>query len=380
MLRFLQFSYHQEQRRDDVKNRHYDEMVNVVLPWVTRVNRMITWPVIRKKMGIEIVSKGRNFGEIQTDLDIGISQVLLDGAPKLDIAGLRSMYPGSFSEEQDSLERTTALTIYEVDPLDGTGDFKKTHQTTNVIPPTTLVAKLERGSVNDLFVPVAGMIFEILNEYALVGDESKIGLYKIMPDGSIKNIPFEFEWHEEKLTGHHLAGNSVVRLNRRHAYPQYNFDVAFKEFCDKSRWGVIQIPTGGAGLQALQFFRQYIHPTKGTLTAFEKLEELDVVFNCQPDWKTWDTDPSQVIARAIAKQNYEQCKSRVYTEDYRRPRLETNIFSHPLAANATAVSLKDMWHRSGCIMTGDRTLEDCMLQAADEFMKITGKNLLEINY
>lgn len=363
---------------------NYGEMVNVVLPWVAKVNRAITWPVLQKKTGMDVVSAGKNFGEIQTNLDVGISKALLDGAPKLGISGLCAMYPGSFSEEQDSLERMKSLVIYEVDPLDGTGDLKKTYQTNNVMSPTTLITKLERKSVADPFAPVAGMIFEVLNEYALVSDGHRLGLYKIAANGATERTPFDFWWSGDERTGHFKTERSVVHLNRRYSYPQNNYDIEFKKFCDEIRLPIIQVPVGGAGMQALQFFRQYINPPEGKLIAFEKLEGIDMIFNCQPDWKTWDTDPANIIAEAIANRDQVCMELRGFKNDKNKlfgwPKLDKDILGKPLTANAAAPDLKGMWHCSGCIMAVSYLLERRMLNVAGEFMGATGKNLLEINY
>src|SRR3989344_2644484 len=114
---------------------------------------------------------------------------MLDGSSEIGVDGLRSRYPHSFSEEQDAPGRRTALEIYEVDPLDGTGDFKKTYATDAVMSPTMLVAKLRRKSANVSFSVVGGIIFEIVHQYAIVSDDQRIGLFAINADGLIVEAP-----------------------------------------------------------------------------------------------------------------------------------------------------------------------------------------------
>ena len=84
---------------------------------------------------------------IVTEADKKVSQYLLDGGIQ-GIAGVRKQYPGSFSEEDDSPERLQVAEIYQIDPIDGTGDMVDTYKSSNVKGPTTLVSKLIRESPN----------------------------------------------------------------------------------------------------------------------------------------------------------------------------------------------------------------------------------------
>jgi hypothetical protein len=356
-----------------------------VLGSVARVNRAVTRPFIEKKTGLKIVSEGKNFGEIVTVADVGISEALLDGSPKLGVSGLRSRYPGSFSEEQDSPERTTSLAIYEVDPLDGTGDFKKTYGSRNVIPPTTLVTKLERKNVNDPFVPVAGLIFEIVHEYVLVSDGEEVGFFAMTEDGNVERIPFNFAFGEAWWTGDSETGAMPVRLNRRESYFQYNFDLAFARFLPYDGSRVTQVRVGGAGMQALHVFRNYVVPVKPVLgqpawsavTAFLNLNPIDISFNCQPDWKTWDTDPAIPIATAIAKEH----RRAEHGSDFcKEPFFAGDIYGNPLTANAAAPTTKDMWHRTGTVLTTSDQLSWALCSQAKRFERETKRRLLDIDY
>ena len=149
-----------------------DEMIHM-FENVARVNLAVISPQFAKKTGIQIVSEGANLGEVVTELDVKSSKFLLDGG--LDgVEGIRASYPGSFSEEDDSPERQNALTIYQIDPMDGSGDFKKSHGTDEVIGPTILVSKLSRSDMHHPFEVQSGMIFDAREQYALISDGQRV--------------------------------------------------------------------------------------------------------------------------------------------------------------------------------------------------------------
>lgn len=340
-------------------------MTQWVLPQVVAVNHAVTRPVIEKKTGLTIVSAGKNFGEVVTNVDIGVSDALLNGGIP-GVEGLRSRYPGSFSEEQDSAERLNATAIYEVDPIDGTGDFKETYNTDRVMSPTTLVTKLVRDSVSDPFRPVAGMIFEIVNEYALIGDGKRTGLFVIRSDSSIIEAPLRTVHPQYECSGH------SIRINRRFAYPQDVFDKLFPEFLKGKITPDLLEPilVGGAGMQALQYFRKQVEPAGPGAEAFANLEPIDVVFNCQPDWKTWDTDPARIIAKGMP------FSCMVYGSVFDENAIEPN---------AAAPTLAEMWHRSGCMLGESPDYDSWALpmllrQCAKEFQQSGLGDLLSINY
>lgn len=330
---------------------NFDEMVGF-LEHVARVNRAVTWPFIEKKTGLKVVSEGADFGEIVTEVDKGVSLYLLNGGIE-GISGVRAEYPGSFSEEDDTEKRPSSLKVIQIDPLDGTGDFKKTYKTENVIGPTTLVSKLARESPEQPFSPVAGIIFDIKYEIALVSDGKDIGLFNVS-DGKIAEVKYGLvhpEWSRK----------APLFINKRYSYPQNNFD----EFCDKYLPGrglkVKRIPVGGAGTIAMQFFRQFIEPKQPTY--FSELRPITICFNAQPDWKTWDTDPTEVIANALGLPE------------------RRDIYGAPLKANAANPTLKDMHHTNGYVLAPNDELRSLLTGHAAEFQRLNpGKPLTEKNY
>ena len=341
----------------------YKEMVEWTLPQVVRINRAITKPVIKKRTGLKIVSEGESFGAIVTNVDIGASQALLEGNIP-GVAGLRSLYPGSFSEEQDSPERITACNIYEVDPLDGTGDFKKTYDASVIMPPTTLVTKLKRKDSGEPYTPVVSLIFETVHEYGLVSDGTRIGFFTVTPEGEIYEVPCRLIKYDRPFDL-----SLPIFINRRPAYPQQCFDTKFVPYLrEHFRLDIRQVSVGGAGMQALHLFRNYIEPSQQDCPAFHKLKPLTISFNAQPDWKTWDTDPADVIAKAIGLPE------------------RTTIFGEKISdhaskkkENAAATNLKDMWHPKGCVLSTDGYLQQLICQIA-KIVPNFGDNLLTIDY
>lgn len=350
-----------------MSSHDFEEMVEV-LKDVVKVNRAVTRPYLEKKTGLKVVSKGRDFGEIVTEADIGISDALLNGHGVKGITGFRQRYLGSFSEEQDyPLERQSALILLQLDPMDGTGDFKKTYQTENVMPPTTLVSKLVRNNVQNSFRPVAGIIFDIVNEVALVSDGSEIGLFAVSTDGIPHSITFRRL--EESITWSAMwHDGDTIFINQRTAYPQNNFDREFINFLQTywpvHRIVVKQVPVGGAGIIALQLFRNVIQPVKfSDIPSFANLRTINICFNAQPDWKTWDTNPTDVIADALGLP----------------PR--TTIYGDPITPNAAAPSLKEMHHTNGYVLSTDVRLQAMLCERARAFQeKYPNKPLTEKNY
>jgi hypothetical protein len=322
---------------------------------VSQINRAVTIPFIQKKTGLKVISQGANLGEIVTEADKKVSQYFLDGGLK-DIVGVRLTYPGSFSEESDAPARLTALDLYQNDPIDGTGDMVKTYQTERVMGPTTLISRLQRPNANNSFMPKAGMIYDILGDTAIVSDGSKAEIYRITETGELREVKWNYqspEWSTSK----------PIRINKRVSYPQNNFDQDFINFIRQNGLQVIQVETGGAGIAAMQLFRSYMQPDSNEVPAFSSLMPIDILFNAQPDWKTWDTDPSKIIGRYFGLQ------------------LERDIYGQPLTANAAAPTLKEMHHKTGCVLSTSRLLEDTIAELAVKFeRKHPEKKLTAINY
>jgi hypothetical protein len=154
--------------------------------------------------------------------------------------------------------------------------------------PTTLISKLGRNGLHDYFSPKAGLIFDIVHEIGLISDGVNVGLYKINVEGKVEDVKYE-------LTRPTWKYGDKVRINRRISYPQLTYDGAFMDYLRSNKIDVEIVPVGGAGIFAMQVFRNYIQPTSDNGKDFADLEKIDIGFNAQPDWKTWDTNPTDVL-------------------------------------------------------------------------------------
>ncbi len=321
----------------------------MVLGWIARANRRIIRPHLERHAESEIkilrAEDENDAHDIKTDTDIAVSKALLDGAE--DIPGLRSLYPASFSEEEDSPRRKDALDLIELDPTDGTGDFVDTYKSARIMSPTTLAARLTRASIHEPFTPVWGIIFEVMHEYALVSDGETV-LFLVM-DGEHFRTVFLCLNQLRAWQAH-----DTINLARRASYPHLAYDGPFIRSLGTQGINVRQVLTGGAGMQALQFFRQFIRPSEEKLPvgaqAFIKLEPLSALFAPQGDWKCWDTDATAVIARAL-----------------RLPNPRSVWGKSTLAGNASNNSLDVMRHAAGYILAGDIGIETMLLNAAWHF-------------
>lgn len=332
-----------------------ERMVEVLFPQVVNACRNAVLPRLREK-GITVVSHGADFGEIVTDMDIGASALLLDGVEGK--GGLRRLLPGSFSEESDSPRRRDALVLYENDPCDGTGDAVATRDAGAIVGPTNLTAYLERPTNNDPFMPVVGLIYDVLGEYAIIGGVGHVLLGRASEDGSFVPVPFRLVQDAFDIT------RQPIKIGRRRAYPQTNAHERFPAFLGLHGMGIMQVSVGGAGTQALQLFRSHIVPVnQADLPAFARLERIDAIVNAQPDWKTWDTDPTIAIARALELPD------------------ATDLFGDPLRENAAAPTMSDMHHRQGFVLAYDAGLRDSFTDEARVFRDTYPElNLLEKNY
>jgi hypothetical protein len=120
---------------------------------------------------------------------------------------------------------------------------------------------------------------------------------------------------------------------------------------------------GGAGRAALQIFRNYLEVKDGNGGFFNNLERLTILFNAQPDWKTWDVDPIAVIAKALNMYG------------------GTDIFSKPLTANARAGTKDGMIHKTGYALSISQQLHGIMTEYANQFSKKhPDKSLNKIDY
>ena len=304
---------------------------------------------------MHILANGTNLAKIITIADQKVSAYLLDGGLE-GVEGVRKEYPGSFSEEEDTLLRLTAKKAWQLDPVDGTGDAYATYQTSNLIGPTTLISLIERPDIESDYKPVVGIIFDIFSETVIVSDGKEILLFKADKDEVLKEIRYErtqpLEWEKRQ----------PLRINQRQMYPQHNFDAGFMNYLEEKGIDLVRVPVGGAGTLSMQFLRQYIQPTSDNGQAFNNLKPITIAFNAQPDHKTWDLRPVQVIMRALAL-----------------PEI-TNIYGLPLEADERVSELKDMSYRSGYILAPTGNLRETMNNHARGFEHASGKKLTEIDY
>lgn len=333
-------------------------MVEEVFPLVVHAARTALRAKLQSK-GITVVSQGRDLGEIVTDMDLDASRLLLEG-DGLRFPGLRSTHPGSFSEEQDSPMRREARTLYEVDPCDGTGDAVKTKdaEPDKVMSPTVLVTFLARNWAYEPFRPVAGMIYHVLGEFAVIGGEGQVFVGYAHEDRTFMEVPHRVNmgtaWHDLR----------PLRIGRRAAYPQKVAHESFLPFLcewyEERRMGpspwpwveVVEVPVGGAGLQALQLLRSVITlDDRGAIPAWHNLEPIDIIWNTQPDWKTWDTDPIEAIAEALGF-----------------PLRPTDVGGQlTWNTNASAALLSDMHHRNGWVLAANPIVQQGVLITAAEW-------------
>ncbi len=328
----------------------------VMLRKLALVNHEITRPILQAKTGMDIVSKGEDLSQIVTVVDQRVSKYLLDsGLQEFKFKGVRNTYPGSFSEEDDSKARLNALKLWQIDPMDGTGDAKATYKTDHLIGPTTLVSLLERESIDEPFSTIGGIIFDIVSGTAIISDGKEIILYKFDEDNNLKEISYN-------RTQPDLNPN-ILRINKRITYPQYHFD----EFC--SLWlpeqdtQVVRVCVGGAGTLAMQFLRQYIEPTSDNGAFFKGLKPINIVANYQPDHKTWDLRPLEVMLKALDA-----------------PPI-VDGFGSPLNQNEASPTLEDMYLTQGYVCAPSVELRNLITNQAKAFQAANPeRSLTEKNY
>ena len=321
---------------------NFEEMLEI-LKDTARVNRAIAHRTIAAQIN-PTLDEGADLGEIKTGVDVNTSRALLYGQGVYGITPFCQRYPGSFSEEEDSPLRYDAKEALMADPFDGTGDYKRTYQTSRIIHPTTLVTKIVRDSVLEPFRPISAFILDIIDEIALVSDGNYLGLFSINTEGDVVEIPCKRIQPPEWKIG------DPIFINRRVSFPQVSFDVQFvQKFLPKQGFSTKQVHIGGAGLSGLQFFRNYLEPLDSRGDPFRQLKPLTILFNCQPDWKTWDVDPSRVFAQALG---LSPC---------------TDIYGKHLYANPAVIHIRDMWHLNGCVFSTSGHLQEHLCELAEEF-------------
>lgn len=259
-----------------------------VFPLVAATARLIHRPAFKK--GLTVVAHGDQLDNIVTDLDLSASDALLNGIPELGLTGLATLLPGSFSEEHDDPRRRDALEIWQIDPMDGSGDAKVIGMS-----PTVLVTLLKRKFTSAWFQPVGALVYDVFGDYALVSDGYAVRLGVSGPRGEWQSIYLDF-------TSSNWQVGNVIRLPHRIAYLQRNAHEAFPNFLRGKGYCLEQVLTGGAGYQTLQLMRSLVTPRHPIdCPAFYGIPSVHAIPNFQPDWKTWDVDPLMVLARAVAR-------------------------------------------------------------------------------
>lgn len=323
-----------------------EKILTHAFPLAAATSAEIHRPMLAKKGVLKVVDVGADFGELVTSLDLKASEALLHGI-KDRYPGLAELLPGSFSEETDSPERTKSLNIWEVDSMDGSGDALKTG-----LSPTVLVSRLSRESTDKPFEVIGGLILDVQGGFAIVSDRQEMRLGVQGDHGEFRQIRTRRLYPD--------PNQGAVAIPRREAYPQHLAHEDFPEFlANYLKREVKQIPAGGAGRQALQFLRGYLEPTNARdCPNFYNLPSINVLLNCQPDWKTWDTDPLRVALQSLGLP------------------APQNIYGESLQANASANSMKQMHHSEGVLVAADQKQLELIAEAVKEFEKIHGKKSL----
>jgi hypothetical protein len=231
-----------------------------------------------------------------------------------------------------------------------------------MISPTVLVTLLRRASLSEAFMPAGALIYHVAGRFALLCDGQDIRLGQ--PDDTGRWQECLLSVRPEALAVSWWNQGDTLVLPRRQAYPQHNAHELFPEFVWKRGQPVEQVPSGGAGYQALQFLRSFLElPQPEQCQAFNQLAPINCLLNCQPDWKLWDSSPLQVFCRALNLP------------------MVCSIYGNRLAANALSSTPGGMWHKHGCLATINGTQANVLDQAVRAFEHEYGDgSLLSTNY
>ncbi|MBI2543309.1 MAG: hypothetical protein HYW24_03925 [Candidatus Aenigmarchaeota archaeon] len=314
--------------------------IELMLPYAPFVHK-INQKVFRGGLRLNAVENPNDISTIVTVQDKAISRLfLVDGID--GYRGVQHERPGSFSEEMDSQWRLTEFEIDEEDPIDGTGDLKFSADSGKPYGATNLVSRLVRNSDDEPYRPVAGMIFDFIDEMVILGDSTAVGLYRV--DGE-NFVPIRY-----KLQSSEYRSGEPIRIGRRDAYPHQAYDEFLKFLRDEKKLDLVVVRIGGAGRAAEQLFRTNMKPEGDVPSDYEDTA-IDVFFNYQPDHKTWDLDPTLAMYRALG---------------ITQP---TDVYGRQLTANAAAPQLKPgAWHTNGYLYSArGPTLHKLMAQCARDF-------------
>lgn len=322
-----------------------------LLPVIWACSNVVLGPILNKKMGMTVVDAGADFWEIQTKQDLQLSELLINSVCK--------RYPGSFSEEKDSPLRTGEKEIYQIDPMDGTWDVKHTlglygNDISKLTPSTILISKLMRDNTEEDFKPKASIIFEMINNFAFISDWEETEIYKFSKEGEPTKVEFEkksYIWTPDQW----------IDINRRSAYLQENYDHFIWQLSEKLWFDVRPKHVWWAWTFPLQLLANYIR-TEEFIPWFSNLEPISIWFNAQPDWKTWDTDPSVPLLNTFWFNEF------------------TDIKGKPLTQNASQKNLKsDLVHTSWVVMSDNKELAKMLTDQVIKFEERCG-SILEKNY
>ncbi len=273
--------------------------------------------------------------------------------PSYHFDSVQKTYPGSFSEEMDSPERTNALELVQLDPIDGTGDLKFFADKGKPYGATNLASKLKRPSIQHRFKPVAGMIFDFVDGIVILGDSETVEIYRV-DEANMEKVPYRVKQRPYRP-------GQPIRIGKRFAYPHEGFDEFLKYLRDEKKRELIIVPTGGAGRAAEQLFRANMDVPKTAVPEDWDDTAIDVFFNCQTDHKTWDLDPVLAIYRKLGASE------------------PTDVYGNRLRANAAYAKLTpDAWHLNGYLYSArGSNLHQLMAQFARDFERDTGYFVLD---
>lgn len=320
--------------------------------------------VFKGGLALQAVSNPYDISTIVTVQDNAISRHYLetgiDGFP-----AVQQELPGSFSEELDSVFRTTVEEAEQLDPIDGTGDLKKSTSTdpkdvefrqkygiTQPYGATTLLSILARDNTDQPYISRGGLILDPIARTAILGTEARVELYRAEADQLVP-VAYRLQ-HSEWQSGER------IRIGKRVAYPHAGFD-AFLEYLQAKGVDLEIMTVGGAGRMAEQCFMTNMEVEDLELKEEFAKYAIDVVVNTQADHKTWDLDPTLAMREAL------------------NVTMPTDVYGEAPIANAAAKDLKyGAWHTKGYIYSArGQALHNFMAEQVRAFERDTGYDVLK---
>ena len=322
---------------------YYDEMLDAV-KITGRIVRVVGRPALASK-GITVVDAGADFGAVQTDLDLKMSDAFLKGIPQYGWVGFRSQLDGSFSEEDDdAIARTSATDILAVDPQDGTGDAQDTQGLglDGIISPIAMVIRMTRDSVEEPFRHVAALYANMVTGDILMCDGNDIHAFGTRDTGEVYDVDISVN------SGVNWSRGDQIVLPRRVSYMQPVYDIPFMKYLSNNGLNVKTENIGGAGTGQLAVLANFLNADKKGFMGDSFRQPLTAYMNVQVDHKVWDL-AGLVFWDALDLPEW------------------TDVFGGELDANAAAPTLKDMWCEQGYIASGDQQVQDELIERAKQF-------------